>query len=310
MLSYHQLRRHEKQFRNLSGLTVGEFDDLYKRFEPAWVEAEKARLQKRERRRAIGGGGEYRLDLETRLLMVMVWMRHYLTTAAIGYLFGVSQSTISRNLRRSLEVLHQVAGESLSWPPKGGRRTLSQFQQSEPDLFAIFDATEQVVNKPEDDAQARLYFSGKQRRSTCKTSLHVNEEGLIRQVSATQHGSIHDVTHLRQSGLLAQVPIESIAVADSAYVGLYKDLPQHSVLVPHKALRNQPLLPDQILANRELSAIRIKVENVIAHLKIYRILVHRFRHHVTTIHTQVFAVIAALHNWRTLNRLKKASIAA
>lgn len=310
MLSYPGLRRHEKQFQKLSGLTIAEFDELYKRFEPAWVEAENERLHKRERQRAIGGGGDYRLELDTRLLMVLVWMRHYLTTEAIGYLFGVSQSTASRNIRRSIEVLHRVAAESLSWPSKGGRRTLSQFRQSEPDVFAILDATEQAVNKPQDDVQSRLYFSGKQRRPTCKTSLHVNEEGLIRQVSTTQHGSIHDVTHLRQSGLLDHVPKESIAVADSAYVGLYKDLPEHSVLVPHKALRNHPLLPDQILANRELSAIRIKIENVIAHLKIYRILVYRFRHKVTTIHTQVFTVIAALHNWRTLNRIKKARMAA
>lgn len=292
-------------------MSVAEFDELYRGFEPAWTQAESERLQSRPRQRALGGGSDYVLALDTQLLMVLVWMRHYLTGETMGYLFGVNQSTVSRNITRILPVLQRRAQASLQpRQPKGGRRSFSEFKQAQPDLFAIFDATEQSVNRPQDDEQARRHFSGKQRRPTCKTTLHVNEEGLIRQFSATAPGSIHDVTHLRQSGLLLDLPPEVIAVADSAFVGLYKDLPTHSVLVPHKASRGHPLLPDQRLANRELSAIRIKVENVFAQLKIFRILSHRFRHKVATIHLQVFIILAAFHNQRTLNRLKQAWLAA
>jgi hypothetical protein len=310
-LTYPGLRRHEKLFQRWSGMSVAEFDELYRCFERAWTQAEIERLQGRQRQRALGGGGDYVLDLDTRLLMVLVWLRHYLTGETIGYLFGVNQSTVSRNLTRILPVLQVVAQTSLQRPkPKGGRRSFSEFKQAQPDLFAIFDATEQSVNRPQDDAQAHSYFSGKQRRPTCKTVIHVNEEGLIRQLSTTAPGSVHDVTQLRQSGLLTALPADVIAVADSAFVGLYKDLPNHSVLVPHKATRNHPLLPSQRLANRELSAVRIKVENVFAHLKIFRILAHRFRHDVATLHSQVFTILAGFHNWRTLNRLKQAWLAA
>lgn len=311
LLTYPGLRRHEHLFRRWSGVTVAEFDELYRRFEPAWTQAEIERLQGRQRQRAMGGGGDYRLDLDTRLLLVLIWMRHYLTGETLGCLFGVNQSTVSRTIKRILPVLHALGQASIQPPkPGGGRRSLLDFKQAQPDLFAIFDATEQSVNKPQDDQQARLHFSGKQRRCTCKTSLHVNEAGMIRQISTTTPGSLHDVTHLRQSGLLTAIPPDTIAVADAAYVGLYKDLPQHSVLVPHKASRGHPLLPDQRLANRELSAIRIKVENVIAHLKIFRILTHRFRHSVSKVHSLVFTIIAGLHNRRTLNRLKQAWLAA
>jgi hypothetical protein len=305
------LRRHQKQFRGWSGVTVAEFDELYRHFEPAWTQAEKARLHARPRQRALGGGGDYRLDLETRLLMVLVWLRHYLTGETIGYLFGVNQSTVSRTLTRILPVLQTLAQQQMQGPkPPGGRRSFREFQQAQPDLFAIFDVTEQSVNNPQDDRQSRAYFSGKQRRPTCKTAIQVNEEGLIRQLSPTTPGSMADVTHLRQSGLLAQVPPQVIVVADSAFVGLYQDLPDHSVLVPHKAARNHPLRPSEQLANRELSAIRIKVENVFAQLKIFRILAHRFRHNVALIHSQVFTILAALHNQRTLTRLKQAWLVA
>jgi hypothetical protein len=36
MLTYPSLRRHAKQFRHLSGVSVSEFDALYRRFEGAW----------------------------------------------------------------------------------------------------------------------------------------------------------------------------------------------------------------------------------------------------------------------------------
>lgn len=310
-LTYPGLRRHEKLFRGWSGMTVAEFDELYRRFEPAWTQAEIERLQGRQRQRAVGGGGDYVLDLDTRLLLVLVWMRHYLTGETIGYLFGVNQSTVSRTITRIVPVLQQLAQASLQWPkPKGGRRSLLYFQQEQPDLFAIFDATEQSVNKPQDDKQSRSYFSGKQRRSTCKTTIHVNEDGLIRQLSTSAPGSIHDVTQLRQSGLLTAIPPDTIAVADAAYVGIYKDLPNQGVLVPYKAQRNHPLVAEQRDANRFLSSIRIKVENVFAQLKIFRILTHRFRHNVANLHSPVFTILAALHNQRTLNRLKQAWWAA
>lgn len=309
--TYSSLCRDEKIFRSWSGLSRSEFDDLYHRFEPEWTKAEVARLQGRPRQRDLGGGGDYTLDLETRVLMLLIWLRHYLTGETLGSLFGVSQSTVSRNLTRMLPVLQRLAADSLQRPThKGGRRTLAQLQQAQPDLFAILDATEQSINNPQNDALSRLYFSGKQRRPTCKTAICVNEDGLIRHLSTTVPGSIHDVTHLRQSGLLTHVPKETIAVADSAFVGIYRDLPGHNVLVPHKAYRAHPLLPDHKLANRELSAIRIKVENVFAQLKIFRILTHRFRHQVTTIHSQVFTIIAAIHNWRTLNRLARSWLSA
>jgi len=304
-LSYAGLRRHEKQFQHFSGLTLAEFNELYRRFEPAWTKAERARLQVRTRQRALGGGGDYQLELEDRLLLVMVWLRHYLTTEALGYLFGVSQSTASRTITRLLPVLVEVEQQEIE-PPSGKRRSLRYFQQAEPDLFAILDATEQSVNKPQKDEQSRAHFSGKQRRSTCKVTLHVNEEGLIRQLSASDPGSIADVTHLRQSGLLAHLHPETIAVADSAFVGIYKDLPGRGVLVPYKAQRNHPLCAEQRYANRFVSSIRIKVENVIAHLKIFRILTHRFRHNVNKVHSQVFTIIAGLHNRRTHNRLIQA----
>jgi len=306
MVTYYSLRRNPRAFKRITGLSVEEFDRLYADFEPAWIAAEQARLQRPERKRAMGGGNNYKLDVETQLLMVMVWLRLYLTTATLGYFFGISQSAASRNTRRLLTILEAVSRQEFEWPEpprKGQGRTADELAEEYPDLFAILDATEQPLEKPTDKERERLAYSGKRRRSTVKTSLIVNEDGVIRGLTASALGRTHDLTQMRQSGLLGQMPPQVIVVADAGYTGLDKDLPNHSVAVAHRAQRNHPLEQDHIDANRELSSVRIIVENVFSHLKNFQSLADRFRHDVEQVHCAVFAVIAMLVNRRTQRRL-------
>ena len=64
--------------------------------------------------------------------------------------------------------------------------------------------------------------------------------------------------------------------ADSGYQGLQK---KHAkVLLPKKNSKLHKLTKEERRANRELSKKRIKVENVIRRLKIFRILGERYRH--------------------------------
>lgn len=308
MVTYHGLRRNPRAFKDITGITVEEFDRLYKDFEPAWIAAEQKRLQRSERQRAIGGGNSYKLDVETQL--VLVWLRLYLTTATLGYFFGLSQSAASRNTRRLLTILKEISGQEFAWPDpprRGHGRTVDDLAEEYPDLFAILDATEQPLAKPTEKEREHLAYSGKRRRSTIKSSLIVNEQGVIRGITPSSLGRTHDLTQMRQSGLLTAIPTQVIVVADAGYTGLDKDLPDHSVAVAHRAQRKHPLEQDHIDANRELSSVRIIVENVFCHLKHFHSLVDRFRHDVEQVHTAIFAVIAMLVNRRTRRRLALAN---
>lgn len=305
-LSLYRVRQNERVFKSITGLTVTEFDDLYERFEPAWVAAEQKRLQREGRRRAVGGGRDYSLSIQKLLLMVVIWLRLYPTTNVLGFLFGLSQPTASRNTRRLLAVLHEVSkGEfPLNNPPRRGQGCeLDELLQSHPDLAAIIDATEQPVERPQDREQENLHYSGKRRRSTCKASIVVNEHGVIRSVTTSAPGRTHDLTQLRQSGFLERIPLPTTVIADAGYDGLHHDLPNHSVATAHKAQRNHPLTPEHKAVNRELSSVRIIIENVFCELKHFRSLYDCFRHDVTNVHSSVFAVIAATVNHRIQHRL-------
>ena len=311
MITYKKLKKKPRAFKSIVGATSVEFDGLHRKFVPLWIESEKKRLDRPDRQRAVGGGHPYALALRERLLMTLVWLRLYLSTEALGFFFDVDKATASRNTRRVLPVLRQLGDATLGWPepPKRGEgKSIAQALHDYPDLLAIVDATEQAVQRSSDNEQQKAHYSGKKKRHTRKTQIIVTEKGEIRDVSASTPGATHDLELFRQSGAAEKIPEEVTAGGDSGYQGLHNELPDHSVFVPHKARRNHPLTEDEKLANRELSSIRIVVENTIAELKHFRVLADRFRHSVD-IYDDVFGAVVAIVNPRISRRVAAASVA-
>ena len=234
-----------------------------------------------------------------------MWVRLYLTTAALGALFGVDKATVSRNGRRILAVLRRVSEGEIAWPDppaRGQGKDLAEALASCSDLFAILDGTEQPVQRPQDPQRQQDFYSGKRKRHTIKKGIVVNERGLIRAVTPSTPGAMHDLRHFRKSGVLNRIPRQVGVIGDAGFDGLHHDLPEHSVATPHKARRNRPLKEDQKLANQELARVRIVVENVLAQIKHFRALAERFRHSLET-HDDIFIVVAAIVNRRTRQRL-------
>src|SRR5690606_14658239 len=151
-----------------------------------------------------------------------------------------------------------------------------------------------------DPEREKRYYSGKKRCHTCKTAVVVNEAGLMVDCSATTPGSVHDLTHVRQAGLLAQVPLDKVVVADAGFDGLANDLPDHAVATARKAYRNHPLTEADKAFNHDLARSRMVVENVFCWLKHFRCLRERFRHSVEQLHRDMFLVVAGIVNRRTM----------
>jgi hypothetical protein len=309
MITYDKLKQKPRAFRSITGMSITEFDELYQKLIPVWARSERERLSRPDRKRAIGGGHPYTLRLRERLLMTVTWLRLYLSTEALGFFFDVDKSTASRNTRRLLSCLRQLGDETLGWPepPKRGEgKSIEQALRDYPDLLAIIDATEQPVERPSDNEQQKEHYSGKKKRHTRKTQIIVNEKGVIRDVSASTPGSVHDLEHFRQSGVGQRIPKVVTTGGDAGYQGLHKELPDHSVFVPHKARRNHPLTEDEKLANRELSGERIVVENTIAEIKHFKALAHPFRHAVD-IYDDVMRSVVAIVNPRIVGRVMAVS---
>lgn len=305
MITYAHLSKHESVFKGFTGVTVAECEALLEKVIPVWVEQEHKRLARPDRQRALGGGRQAEFDVRDQLLVTLVWLRLYLTTEALGFLFGIHKSTVSRYTRRMLPVLRQVGEATLGWPAppaRGHGQSLEQARAAHPDLFALVDATEQPVRRSQDPETQKQHYSGKKKRHTRKAQIIVNEHGVVRDVSLSVPGSMHDRKLFTHSGAADQIPKDLVVGGDAAYQGIHADLPDHSVLTPFKKSKHHPLTDEEKLLNQEFARTRIIVENTLAQFKHFKALAEQFRHSLN-LWDDVFRAVLALVNPRIQMRV-------
>ena len=83
-----------------------EFVDIYdKEIAKRYGKYELKRLSKRKnRKRDMGAGRPFKLDLENRFLMLLVYYRLYITYTLSGFLFNLDQSNICTETFKRLKV--------------------------------------------------------------------------------------------------------------------------------------------------------------------------------------------------------------
>ena len=144
MLTTEVVRKKPRAFKNLTGISLTEFEQLYQKLVPLWTESERERLSHPNRKRAVGGGHPYTLKLEDQLLMTLLWLHLRLNTAALSALFGVDKANVSRNTRRVWQLLRQL-NLPLAWPepPRRGRgKNLEQAGREYPELLVLIEGIE------------------------------------------------------------------------------------------------------------------------------------------------------------------------
>lgn len=309
LIQYEQLKKKERIFKGFTGVTVEEFEELESKAEAYWIKQEQKRLSRSDRQRAEGGGRQKTLAFREQLLMTLIWLRLYLIQEALGYLFGVDKSSVSRYVNSVLPALRKVGEDTLGWPtpPKRGQgRSIEKVWSENPDLYAYVDATEQRIRRSSKQEQQKKDYSGKKKAHTRKTQIVVNEYGEIRDVSLSTEGSMHDRKHFTHSGVADKIPKETVVGGDSGYQGIQNDLPDHSVITPFKKSKNHPLTDEEKALNHEFSRGRIIVENTLCQFKHFDALSQRFRHK-TDIYDTVFRAVLAVVNPRIQKRVLAAA---
>lgn len=110
--------------------------------------------------------------------------------------------------------------------------------------------------------------------------------------TAQSNGKTHDFAMFKQSALLIAENI--CLLGDAGYQGLQKI--HANSQTPLKKPKGKTLSADQSRANRQLSRRRMLVENVIRHLKIFRIVAERYRNRRRRFGLR-FNLIAGLYNY-------------
>jgi hypothetical protein len=299
MTIYDKLRRRPAAFRNLTGLSVEEFEALYDELADKIDSYDESRLNHRARKRAVGAGGQYQHDARNRLLMAMIWLRIYPTYEVLGFLFDLHKSNIGRNLEAILAVLRDALGDEIQWPDKRQRkRKMEAFMHDFPDVVAIVDATEQATQRPQDQDRQKAHYSGKKKRHTLKTQVVVGPDGELMDVSQTVPGSQHDKKLYDESGVGDELEAGEAMMGDSGYQGIQHT---HPAALPFKKPKGGELTPEQKEHNRRLSRIRVVAENTLAQIKTFRVMAEVYRH-VRDGYNDRFRIVAALVNRRIRRR--------
>ena len=315
MMTYEKLQRKPKHFQAFTGVTVAQFEEILKVLRPVYAELEKERLIRPDRKRKIGGGRNFTLGLEDRLMVTLMYFRLYVSYALLGYLFNLDGTNVGREInQRMLPALLSILpvpmqDELLSGrdePPQigGGKRikTLKRLMEAHPEIKEVWvDATEQPIQRPSEKLARKQYYSGKQSEHTIKSQLLTTKK-LILHVSGNLPGSVSDSTVLAGSGIMHSIPKDVQVSLDRGYEGAEKRYPNNKVYKPKRAQRNHPLTLFEKLYNHLINKTRILVEHVIGRLKKFRIVSELYRNRRCT-HADYLLAVAGLINFRTLNSL-------
>lgn len=130
ILTFEELSAQPSVFKSMTGVSVEEFGSMLAQVSPRYQALAASLTERADRRRAPGGGRKSRHDVSERLLMTLVWLRLYLTVEAVGFLFGVDKSTVSRFTRPILLILRDLGVDTLGWPEEAKALTQAAAEDS------------------------------------------------------------------------------------------------------------------------------------------------------------------------------------
>ncbi len=120
ILCYNRLHDAPRVFKSMTGMTLAEFNALAAAVIVRLEAAERSRLDRKERKRAPGGGHPYGLSPHDRILLTVLWLHRWATHDVLGFLFGVSKTTVARTIAQIRPLLRNATANDRREPPQGG----------------------------------------------------------------------------------------------------------------------------------------------------------------------------------------------
>lgn len=218
--------------------------------------------------------------------MLLLYYRTYVTHVFLGFLFGISDSIVCRNINPLQPLLASIF--------KIPERRIEISEDEIAELF--FDGTEQPINRPRKGQ--KKWYSGKKKRHTIKHQIVVvrkrKKHGRGKQkrrvriaaVSKAFHGRVHDKKMYEETHALS--PPGALRKGDTGYLGT-------AIEIPWKKAIGKELTEKQKRSNRRFSSRRVTVEHGIGKMKFWRMAAEKYRNARHT-HTLMLKNIAGLHN--------------
>ena len=216
---------------------------------------------------------------------------HLPHTGRHDHLFGISQGSISANIGKiaptiweCLPVLRDVYEQAKKY------YTIEELNEVFPGLVALTDASEQPLQQPKRPGMEESHYA-KAKTHTVKVQYTTSFDGLIVHKTAHSPGRRHDfkvykMKHPTFSDGLWRVDQANSGkfrrdhlrhYGDTAYVAMGKAVSGLDCVTPFKRKPSKDLTLEQRAYNRAHSRIRIRMENGIRRVKVFRIMKETYR---------------------------------
>lgn len=139
--------------------------------------------------------------------------------------------------------------------------------------------------------KAAALLPRQEKRHTLKTQIVVNKASRKVICTAQEKGRRHDFRLLKRSKV--KLHPKTKALVDTGCLGLQKI--HAETVMPKKRSKHNPLTKHDKVMNREISSQRAPVENVLAHLKRFKIIADRYRNRQKRFALR-FNLITAIYN--------------
>lgn len=218
------------------------------------------------------------LGLRTSVVVTLTYLRRNRVQAEIAESYGVSQPTISRAITTMTPLIEAALRV---WVPTAEDLDTTRGQY-------LVDGT--LVPCWSWKRHPELY-SGKHHTTGMNLQVVSSRGGLLAWISDPMPGSRHDVACLDASGVMDGMDPTNW-FGDKGYIG-------RGIITPIKKPEHRDLLDWEKDFNKDINATRALIEQVIAHIKNWRILHTDYRRPLHTF-TNTISTVIALHFWATL----------
>ena len=298
----------EKKIHAYTGLGMEEYRFLAGLYDEEVERLGKTPLFRDEERRASDPGNRCKLHRRHALLLGLVRRYNGMRQGALGAMFAVDQSAVSRYLALDRRILEKVLPTARTISKAiAACRTPGQVQEFIPgggDGLLLLDGVRNPHVRPKDKEKQKEMYPGRIKRHSVNTLVGTNKDDVIVWISGTKPGSTHDITMAeelartfpsmgRERGARIRV------LADTGFQGIRNRLPGIDAVIPKKRPPGGSLTKKEKAGNRRISSRRVKVEHCIGRTKNYGIMNQPYDGTPAEFNGEL-NIVTGLVNYRTL----------
>lgn len=304
-----------RSMKSVTGMSVKEFKQLAEGLERELEKEKQVQykdgLRTGMRKRKPGGGrkGVLKTTYE-KLFFILLYFKCYPTFDLLGLLFDFNRSNACRNVQKLTSILEKTLGGKMVLP-KREIHTLTELLDTFPEVRdLLIDGTERPIQRPKNNEKQKKNYSGKKKRHTKKNTVISGKDKRILYLGPTVEGKKHDYGTFKEefhNEPPSKPPPDTPPPQydprfwmDLAYLGIEKDFPELTTIMPKKKPKGRELTEEEKARNKQISSIRVKVEHAIGGIKRFRIVSDTFRNKSDEFNDEAMKLACGLWNYHLI----------